>query len=82
MSGWLKKEKRLTLTCDTRKSPLEKGETGDIPKVLVQPWCHNNIRVVPSLEYVSPKTCLQTLDKVFCDNLPGKDKNRAFLAND
>ena len=82
MSGWLKKEKRLTLTCDTRKSPLEKGYTGDIPKVLVQPWSHNKNRVVPGLEYAWPKICLQTLAKVFLVNLPGNDKNRAFLAND
>ena len=64
------------------KSSLEKGETGDIPKVVLQPWLHNKTPGVPGHGYLSPKTCLQTLAKVLCDSLPGNAENGPFSATD
>ena len=58
MSGLTKKVKAFDPPSRYQDEAKEKGYPGAIPKVTLQPWWHNNNRVVPSPEYVSPKTCL------------------------
>jgi hypothetical protein len=50
--------------------------------VVLQPWWHNKNPGVPGPVSLPPMTCLQTLAKVLCDNLPGSVEKRAFSATD
>ena len=72
----------MTLTCETRKSALEKQPTGDLPRVEKSQQGYNKNPGVPRPGCLPPTTRMETLAKVFRVNLPANVKKRPFLDTD
>ena len=63
-------------------SGLEKQPTAHLSRVGKSLEGYNKNPGVPTPGHLLPTTRMETLAKVFCVNLPGRVKKRAFSAND
>ena len=71
----------LTLTCDTRKSVVEKQQTKNLSRVEKFLQGYNKNQGVPRPGHLPPTTRMETLAKVFRVNLPASVEKRAFSAS-
>ena len=71
----------LALTCDTRKSALEKRPTEHLSRMEKFLQGYNKNQGVPRPGRLPPTTRMETLAKVFRVNLPGSVEKRAFSAS-